>query len=430
MDGLSRKSYGMHMGQVNLPTKQIHMVNQPDLVARVFESEVAYFPKSEWLAQALRPVLGDSIFTTNGEVWQHQRDMMAPALTHARVSRAFGHMRNAGQSMLERLRPLAGQTIDIEKEMTHVTADIIFRTIFSQSIDGNAAQELIEAFSQYQELASKITLPQIYGLKWLVMPWHVWQSQRCAQLIRRHLHQMIEPRWQAAQLSQQSDEPQDILAALIQAKHPHTQQPFTLSELVDQVAMLFLAGHETSAAALAWSCELLTKSPQHQTQAVNEIASEWGQRTPEVQDVKPLGSLRNVFKESMRLFPPVGFIARTATQDCPMRDKIVKAGSEVVVSPWLMHRHELYWQRPASFEPERFESDEQAQAIKQCYMPFGMGQRVCLGAAFAMQEAVLILGMLLREFKLEPDPQRSTPIPVGRLTIRSDRGIWLQLQRR
>jgi cytochrome P450 len=427
LDGLSAKSYRMHMGEVRLPTQHIYMVNQPDLVDRIFKTQVNDFPKSEWLAEALRPVLGDSIFTTNGELWQSQRDMMTPALAHARVSRAFVHMRDAGQAMLARLRPQAGRVIDIEQEMTHVTADIIFRTIFSQSIDGAAAPALIAAFARYQELASKITLPRIYGMKWLVMPWHVWQSRHCAQVIRRHLHQMIEPRWRAAQGGCDDDVSQDILSALISARHPSTQQPFTLSELVDQVAMLFLAGHETSAAALAWTCELLSKSPQHQTQAAQQIDAEWAARVPELQDIKSLGLVRNIFKESMRLFPPVGFIARTAAQPCPMRDKTVQAGSQVVVSPWLLHRHELYWQRPAHFEPQRFEADDQADAIKQCYMPFGMGPRVCLGAAFAMQEAELILGMLLREFTLQPDAGRPAPMPVGRLTIRSDHGIWLKL---
>jgi cytochrome P450 len=152
-------------------------------------------------------------------------------------------------------------------------------------------------------------------------------------------------------------------------------------------------------------------------------------KPPSASDMKGLELTWNVFRETLRLFPPVGFIARESMQTCPMRDKTVKKGASVMISPWLIHRHKNLWQQPDAFNPDRYTDDQSRESLRQAYLPFGMGPRVCIGAAFALQEAVLILSSICRHYRLQSVPGH-VPQPVGRLTIRSANGVRLTLHRR
>ena len=430
MESLYERSYRMEMGEVHLPGHNLYMVNDPAVVKQVMNDSAGNFPKSELLADALRPLLGDSIFTTNGAQWQRQRSMMDPAFGQTKLDVAFPAMWAATQDMLQRLGKLAdeGAQPDIEIEMTHVTADIIFRTIFSEPITGEAAQRIFAAFAQFQSIAPKLLLPSLYGIKWLVWPWDVWRSRRAAAEIRGLLAALVRPRFDALQRGEDSGK-DDILAAFMAARDPATGQPFGFEELVDQVGMLFLAGHETSASALTWSAHLLANAPDIQQRMHDETISVLGTGDPGQSDMKSLELTRNVFREALRLFPPVGFMARESTQSCTMRDKTVPAGSSIVVSPWLIQRHRARWNEPDAFNPDRYDNDASRDALRTAYLPFGMGPRVCMGAAFALQEATLILACLMRDFRLEPVPGH-VPQPVGRLTIRSANGVRLKLFRR
>ena len=429
LDALYERSYTMHMGEVHLPGMDLYMVNDPALVRRVMQEQASNFPKSPLLGEALKPLLGESIFTTNGAQWQRQREMMNPAFAQARLNVAFPVMRDAPADMLERLAALPdGAEHDVEVEMTHVTADIIFRTIFSKPMLGADARRIFDAFARFQALAPRLLLPSIYGVRWLVLPWDVWRSRRAAREIRGLLEALIRPRYEAHRASKPGGEV-DILQAFMDARDERTGEPFTFDELVDQVAMLFLAGHETSASALTWAAYLLAQSPQVQERLVAEHQEVVGAREPVPSDMKQLRLAWNVFRETLRLFPPVGFMARQSTEGCPMRGKQVKGGSTVVVAPWLIQRHRNIWPNPDGFDPDRWDDEASRDAQRQGYLPFGMGPRVCLGAAFALQEATLILSSLASRYRLEAVPGH-VPQPVGRLTIRSANGVRLRLHRR
>jgi cytochrome P450 len=429
LDALYERSYAMQMGEVHLPGLDMYMVNEPALVRRVLGEQAAEFPKSALLGQALKPLLGESIFTTNGAQWQRQRQMMDPAFAQARLNVAFPRMREATQDLLERLAKLPdGTEHDIEVEMTHVTADIIFRTIFSIPMEGAVAHRVFSAFARYQTLAPRLMLPALFGLRWLVWPWDLWRSRRAANEIRGLLEKLVRPRYDA-HVARQAAGTSDILAAFLEARDPTTGEPFGFDELVNQVAMLFLAGHETSASALTWACHLLAQSQDIQERMHAEAVRELGDRQPEAGDIRQLELTWKVFRETLRLFPPVGFFARQAATNCAMRDKQVPQGATVVVSPWLIHRHRKWWNEPDAFDPDRYDDNAARESLKQAYLPFGMGPRVCLGASFALQEAALILASLVRHWRLEPVAGHE-PQPVGRLTIRSANGVRVVLRKR
>ncbi len=433
LDALYERSYSMKMGEVHLPGMDLYMVNEPALVRHVMvDAALDEFPKHPMLGDALRPLLGDSIFTTNGEVWRRQRELMNPSFEAARLKLVYGRMRDAALAMAERLSTVPdGAVHDVEVEMTHVAADIILRTILSESLDGQTARLIFDAFARYQELAPRLMMPSFFGLRWLRPWWQIRNSERAAAEIRELLVGLIRPRHAAAQRGDDGHE--DILGSLLRVRDPKTGEGFSFDELVDQVAMLFLAGHETSASALSWALHLLANSPELQERLHREALAGLDLRSDDAAALKDLSLARNVFREALRLFPPVGFLARQCTRAQPMRDKEIAAGSSVIVSPWLIQRHRALWSRPDEFDPDRYDRDDETpgarESLRRAYLPFGMGPRVCIGAAFALQEASLVLATLARQFRFEPAPG-VVPEPVGRLTIRAEHGIRLRVFQR
>lgn len=191
----------------------------------------------------------------------------------------------------------------------------------------------------------------------------------------------------------------------------------------------FLAGHETSASALTWSLYLISNCKDLQDKMLLEI-NEIAQNRPfEFEDIKKLNVVTNVFKEALRLYPPVGIFSREATEDHCIRNKDVATGSAVMVSPWLIHRHTDYWETPDVFDPERFETESGKASAKCAYIPFSKGPRVCTGQAFAMQEAILVLASIVRKYELDKVDSH-VPRPVGRVTIRPDNGVKVKLKKR
>lgn len=458
MHSLFERSYRMKMGEVHLFGQHVYMVNEPKWVRHVMVDAVAQYPKHRLLGQALEPLLGESIFTTNGKQWARQRKMMNPSFEQARITVAFPLMLEAAQAMVGRLSLLEdGAQPDVEIEMTHVTADIIFRTILSSPLEGADARRIFSAFAEFQALAPRLSMPVIYGLNWLVpilVPfWQVRRSRRAAADIRGLLGALIRPRFDAhrarmAQAEAQAQTkaeamvaggtadpadpaapPRDILESLLDARDEATGEPMPFEEALDEVAMLFLAGHETSASALTWALHLIANAPEVQQRLHDEVSRVLGQRTPQADDLRDLEYTRQVFRETLRLFPPVGFFAREAAAPDTMRDKQIPPGASVVISPWLIHRHRELWSHPDAFDPDRFATPAGRESMKQAYLPFGAGQRVCIGATFALQEATLLLAMLVQHWRFEPVAGH-VPEPVGRITVRSDNGVQLRLYKR
>jgi len=431
LDGLYERSYSMYMGEFKLPGLHLYMVNEPALVKEILCEREVEFPKHELLDESLRDLLGKSIFTTNGSAWERQRRMMEPAFSTQGLGNSETPMQEAAQDFLKQLHDLKDCTpINVEHLLSHVTADIIFRTIFSQPLEGKQSEELLQAFAKYQSLVPKLALPKIFNVSFLRSPKSKRESEKAAHTIRNTLEKLIAPRFYEYQKTGSTRA--DILGAFLQARDPLDGSAFKQSELLDQVCMLFLAGHETSASALSWCWYLLANSPQIQERLHKELSTlASSSNTLAVKELLKLELLRNVFREALRLFPPVGFVARQTTHSECLRDKQLKKGVAVLIAPWLIQRHRLYWPKPDAFDPDRYSRKDQdyeknRAALRDAYLPFGKGARACIGNAFAIQEAMLLLALTVRNFQILPAPNH-TPMPVGRLTIRSENGIWLML---
>lgn len=428
LDGLYERSYTMKMGRVTLPRLDMYIPNEPELIHRIMIEEVNLFPKHPLLQETLEPLLGESIFSTNGAVWKKQRELLNPSFEMTRISHVFDLMHDASEDMLLRLELISdGEYHNIDKEMTFVTADIIFRTILSEELTKEEGQKIIEAFQTFQEQSAKIGMQKMFPIPSIFRKFNREKSyQKSGKVIRDTLSSIIKPRYQMMQRGELSQE-KDILASLLKVKDQDTNQAFSFKEILDQVAMLFLAGHETSASSMSWTLYLLGLYPDIQEEAYQEIISTCKTEKFSPQNTKDLTLVNNIFKEALRLYPPVGFFARVAKKESILRDKKVAKGSTIIISPWLMQRNENYWEDPHMFNPKRFENPQNIH--KYTYFPFGLGKRTCIGERFAMQESMLLLASILRNFKIVLK-EGFVPDIAGRLTIRSLNGIPIKLIKR
>lgn len=223
--------------------------------------------------------------------------------------------------------------------------------------------------------------------------------------------------------------PDDLATKIMTTEDPLTGDTFDTEEMVDQVAIFFLAGHETSASALAWTLYLLARYPEWQEKVAAEAREIMDPGKIYFSTVGKLRTSRDVFRESMRLYPPVPMMVREAACPESFRDRDVPKGSQIVLSPWHLHRHERMWERPDAFDPARFQTENGKECLRKAYIPFSAGQRVCTGSAFAMIEGPLILSLLVRAFRFDVVEGRE-PVPQAHLTVRARDGIWLRLTRR
>lgn len=425
---LYANSYSMKLGEVRLPRRTMYFVNQPDLVQNILLGDVDRYPKSDLMATMLELLLGESIFVSNGDLWKQQRRMMDPAFEGTRIKAIFPLMLAAADAMAERFDAGAvGENTEADLEMTHVTADVIFRTIYSRAFTREEAKIIFENFERFQHLAWQHGVWTLAGVpQWLSLG--RLRARKSAGTIRELLHAPVRER--LAAIDRGDDVPdRDMLASFINAVDPETGKRFNERELVDQIGIMFLAGHETSASALAWALYLIAQCPDVQARLQAEADAVFADGPLEFSKMRMLPFTRDVFRETLRLYPPVAFIPRDATEEQEMRGKQILPGAILFVSPLLEHRHTEHWDDPDRFDPDRFSRAETKASEQKAYFPFSKGPRVCLGAAFALQEAVIILATIMRDWTVSP-VEGHVPKPIARLTLRSENGIKLNLERR
>lgn len=414
--------YRAWMAEFRTPFFRSFLVNQPELVKQLLKDRPEDFPKSDRIAEGLKPLLGNSVFLTNGEAWKRQRRIIDPAFEGGRLKDTYPAMRAAAEAAVERLKSRQGE-IEIEAETSHVAADVIFRTLFSIPIEHEVAAEVFSRFRDYQRSQPILNLAAFVPLpRW--MPRFFRRGTRDnARIIRQLIAQLTAERMQAIRTG---DAPDDLATKIMTTRDPQTGSTFDQDEMVDQVAIFFLAGHETSASALAWTLYLLALYPEWQDKLAAEAAA---LEDDSFAAVSKLRLCRDVFREALRLYPPVPMMVREASCPVRFRDRDVPKGAQMVLSPWHLHRHTRLWDNPDGFDPTRWATENGKQCQRDAYIPFSAGPRVCTGAGFAMVEGVLILSMILRHFRVSP-VEGKEPIPAAHLTVRSKNGIWLHLSDR
>lgn len=418
-----KRLYRAWMAEFRTPFFRSFLVNQPDLVETVLKTRPDDFPKSGRISEGLRPLLGNSVFLTNGETWKRQRRIIDPSFEGGRLRDTFPAMWAAAQACVTRLQGQVGQEVEFEEVTSHAAADVIFRTLFSIPIEHEIAGQVFTRFRDYQRQQPLLNLAAFVPLPSWMPRFHARQTKRAAKEIRGLIAQLTSTRMAEIEAG---TAPDDLATKIMTTKDPQTGERFDTEEMIDQVAIFFLAGHETSASALAWTLYLMALYPDWQDRLAEE-ANALNQEGFGV--MSKLRLSRDVFREALRLYPPVPMMVREASCPEKFRDRAVPKGAQIVLSPWHLHRQERLWDNPDGFDPTRWHTENGKTCQRTAYIPFSTGPRVCPGAGFAMVEGPLILSMILRRFRIERVAGKD-PVPVAHLTVRAADGIWLRLVER
>jgi cytochrome P450 len=433
MSLLPAKAYRVETGWLGYSRRSILIVNAPELLREVLTDPIGIYPKNDLMTGALEPLVGDSIFVSHGEVWRRQRRMIDPAFSHMRLGKAFVSMSAAIDDYEDRLDALceSGEPFSLDLAMSHLTADIICRTVFSTSLRSQTAIDVFESFTVFERTCAQVELKRlILDRPFTVIPQHPEVLAACER-IRHHLGELVDSHLPPAEPGAPDSAQRaydDIAAEVIAARDVETGAGFSRKELLDQLGVMFLAGHETTASALIWAFMILGLQPQSMARLRAEV-DECGAGPLQLEQVRRMAFVRNVFKETLRLYPPIPFIPRVAAQDALIGRHRVKRGAMLMIAPWTIHRHRDYWRNPHAFDPDRFSAEREHELVPGAYLPFGLGPRVCIGAGFAQLEASLILARLCRRYDFEVlDAGRIRP--VARLTTRPEHQIMCRVRRR
>jgi len=428
---LPANAYHNMVGRLGYSRRDILVVNDPAIVRHVLTDPDGIFPKNDLMVSALDPLVGESIFVSSGDQWRRQRAMIDPALSLMRISRAFGSMVAAVDDYEERLDRQATdrETFSLDLTMSHLTADIICRSVFTTSLQSRMAKEVFESFTVFERSVAQVELMRL-----IVEPAFTPVRQHqdvldACQRIRQHLGQMVDSHigLNGSEASNQ-DKYNDIASSIIDARSPVDGSAFTRKELIDQLGVFFLAGHETTASVLCWVFFILSIRPDIARRIREEVRQVSGDGPVEFDHIRQMSFVRNVFRETLRLYPPITFIPRVAMEKTKLGRLTAKRGAMIMVSPWTIHRHRKLWKSPDLFDPDRFSPAREAELTPGAYLPFGIGPRVCAGAGFANIESALIIARLARRYDFTAIDADKVQ-PVARLTTRPSRQIMIQVAR-
>lgn len=413
--------YKAWMAEFRTPFFRSYLCNDPALIKRVLSERPQDFPKSARIREGLAPLLGNSVFLTNGADWARQRRIIDPAFQGGRLRDTFPAIVAAGQAAVARM-PVG--EVEIEAEMSHAAADVIFRALFSIPIENHVAAAVFDQFRAHQRSQPLVNLAAFLPLPAWLPRFHRRGARLTARAIRALISGLTKDRADAIAAG---DAPNDLATKIMTTIDPDTGRGFDTAEMVDQVAIFFLAGHETSASAMAWALYLLASTPAVQ----DRVAAEAGRLgdSPEFAVLSQLGFTRDVFREALRLYPPVPMMVRENLCPEEMRGRKVGPGAQIVLSPWHVHRHARMWDRPDEFDPDRWQTEAGRASAQAAFIAFSAGPRACPGAGFAMAEGVMMLAMFVAQFRFVVVAGR-VPVPVAHLTVRAKDGIWLRVERR
>ena len=406
--------------RIRMGPRVVYLVAHPDHVRHVLVERPHLYGKQTMGFRMLRLVLGDGLLTSEGAFWKRQRRIANPELTRERVASFEPIMLQETEALARRwdAAEARSEPVDVSHEMMHLALRIVSRSLLGATID----REVEEV-----DRSLTVLLGQAMGriTSFVRLPMGVPTAKnRQFRTALASLDQIVYGFIERRRRGEGGKE--DLLGHLMDARDPETGEAMNDRQLRDEVMTLFLAGHETTANALTWSWYALS-----QTQAARETLDEelrrvLGGRPPGVEDLPELTYAAAVLKESMRLYPPAWMISRNALQDDTLGGHAIPAGAILLLSPYVLHRHPDFWERPGSFEPERFVGARGAAIPRYAYLPFGAGPRQCIGREFALQEAQLALAYLAQRYRLELVPGHPV-VPQPMITLRPKFGMWMRL---
>ena len=404
------------------------IVNDPDLIRYILVENASNYEMSKVRRLILRPILRDGLLTAEGEVWKRSRKAIAPVFTprHARGFAARMLAKSEEYAGKYDKAAAAGTVVNIANDMTELTYGILSETLFS----GQIAAET-EGFAESVERLLH-RMGRVDPMDILLAPSWVPRLTRIGGAkVMAEFYAIVAKTMDNRRRLLRTDPataPQDFLTLLLQLEGP---EGLSTDEIADNILTFIGAGHETTARALAWTLYCVANSPEVRENMEAEIDAVLSSGAEPVEWLGLMPHVRASFEEAMRLYPPAPSINRAAIRAdswvSPQGERVdIPKGISVLVMPWTLHRHALYWEKPRAFMPERFLPQNREKLHRFQYLPFGAGPRICIGATFALQEAVIALGVLMKRFRFDVTPE-TNPWPVQRLTTQPRGGLPMRV---
>lgn len=400
--------------------KRWHMLCDPTGIQRVFKTHVDNYPKSLVTKNMLRPAIGDSMFIAEGAHWRWQRRAAAPVFSPRNVANLGPVMSHAADRAVARLEQQNGAAADMYEEMITATFEVISDVTFSADA-GFDRGEMHGAIDGYISQAAKLSLMDILGFPdWVPRPGRLFAGNDLKRM-KSAADTAVDTR-----RSRPTPDIPDLLDLLLSGEDSETKRSMNTAELRDNLLTFIVAGHETTALTLSWALYLCAFAPEVQERARLEAEAVLQGRTATAEDCADLPYLRQIIDETLRLYPPAPLLSRTALKEDVICDREIRAKDTVAIPVYCLHRNHLIWENADSFDPDRFADTSAIDRF--AYLPFGAGPRICIGAGFAIQEAIIILATLLTKFRFHAIEGRD-PKPVMILTLRPEGGVWLKTEK-
>jgi cytochrome P450 len=392
----------------------------------VLLENVSNYRKDRLQRRVLSAGLSDGLLSAEGEPWRIQRHLLAPMFARKTVTGFAAAMSAAADSLIDRWSKLGDDaTIDAAAEMAIVTLDVLERTIFTDGFRSNA-EAIRAAMATYFNTIGKISALDILGVPEFVPRLSRLRVRSTLEFFEAEVENVISER-RRTMADCPDNVPDDLLTHLLRALGPTTGDRITEPELRSNILTFIAAGHETTANSLAWAIFLLSQSSEWRSRVEAEVDRELTGGTDGCVD--RLIETRAVVEEAIRLYPPIAAISRVALGSDELAGERVNPGSLIVISPYVLHRHRMLWQRPDVFDPQRFLGKERSKIDRFAYLPFGVGPRICIGSAFALQEATLVLATIVRHFHFDLRPGHAVR-PTLKVTLRPENGLPMMLRKR
>lgn len=389
-----------------------YVVSSPELVHQVLVTDADKFYKPVSVKAATRPVIGNGLFSNDGDFWKRQRRLVQPAFHTKRIGAYAQVMVDHAQALMARWQD--GQTYDIDQEMTRLTMGIVSKTLFDADVS-DEANEISEMVTIALHSVN-LRLNRVFGIPdWLPTA----ENRRLKYAVKRldaMIQRFIDDRRKSG------EDKGDLLSMLLLARDEDDGGMMTDRQVRDEAMTVFGAGHETTATALMWTWYLLSQHPEVEARLLEELETVLGDRAATLSDLPRLIYTEMVIRESMRLYPPAWSLTRQTIDSVDIGGYPIDKGRVVVLNIYGMHRDARYFPDPDRFDPERFRPENEKNIPKYAYLPFGGGPRVCIGNAFAMMEAKLIVATIARQFRLALAPDQQVA-PQRVFTLRAKYGM-------
>ena len=401
----------------------LYVLNSPEAIHQVLVTDAANYVKSRVTKNATKPLLGQGLFTTDGEFWKSQRKLVSPAFHTKRIANYADIM----VSFAERQADLwaDGDEIDVEAQMSEITMHIISKAGFDADVDGSEA-ELREAVTEVLRVIDRQFDRLIPYPYWFPLP-EIRSFNAANKRLQALIQRIIVDR-RSGRTGQQVDDKGDALSMLLMAQN-EDGNGMTDKQVRDEIMTLFGAGHETTAKALTWAWYALSQNPDIAEKLRAELDSVLGGRAPSIEDLSQLRYLDQFVKEVLRLYPPAWVTTREPAVNVDILGVPVKVNSGLILNIYGLHRNPVLYHEPLSFRPERWTEEFEKSLPKSAYIPFGNGPRICIGSAFAMMEAKLVLAVLAQRFELVLRPGHPVE-PQDMFTLRPRFGLPMTVKAR